>query len=404
MDTNDPNPGPALSPTLDHQEIDHQIKTLIVSLMLSASPRIQSQLKEILAVIGKHDFPKSRASGWLPFQPPSLAKHIKFSLEKRLRRMIGVAFGAKYEFEKELGRGLSGVTFSVRDETLKDISGTYCYMAPEVLRRCHSLEADIWSIGVITYYLLSGCWPFLGYAGSEIFQSQEESDPNFDDSPWPSISPEAKDFVKRLLNKNHIQRMTAAEALTHPWLHDESRAIPLDISIYMSIKLYLHLKPHRCAAQKALSKALTEDELVYLRAQFRLLEPNSDGSLSLENFKMALARNASNLMDESWVPDTLSAMGSLANRKMYFDEFCAAAIHLLHLEGVEGWEQIVSTAFEHFEQEGNQVISDEEFCQELNISGPEALSYVQDGIRNSDGKLNLIGFTKLLHGSDAINV
>ncbi|OMO63120.1 hypothetical protein CCACVL1_22473 [Corchorus capsularis] len=56
-------------------------------------------------------------------------------------------------------------------------------------------------------------------------------------------------------------------------------------------------------------------------------------------------------------------MGSLANRKMYFEEFCAAAFHICHLEGVEGGEQILSAAFEHFEQEGNQVISEEELCQ-----------------------------------------
>ncbi|OMO97938.1 hypothetical protein CCACVL1_04407 [Corchorus capsularis] len=155
----------------------------------------------------------------------------------------------------------------------------------------------------------------------------------------------------------------------------------------------------------ALSKALTEDELVYLRAQFRLLEPNKDGSVSLENFKMALARNATDVMDESWVPDILSVMGPLGDRKMYFEEFCAAAMHILHLEAVDRWEQIVSTAFEHFEQEGNRVISDEEFCQELGITrkpSPAALSYVQDGIRNSDSKLNLTGYIKLLRGPKLI--
>ncbi|XWS76864.1 hypothetical protein CRYUN_Cryun01aG0214600 [Craigia yunnanensis] len=55
--SNNPNAGPAFSPILDPEK--DQIKTLIVSLMLSSSPRTQSQLSEALAVIGKHDFPKS---------------------------------------------------------------------------------------------------------------------------------------------------------------------------------------------------------------------------------------------------------------------------------------------------------------------------------------------------------
>ncbi|OMO57714.1 hypothetical protein COLO4_35170 [Corchorus olitorius] len=295
-----------------------------------------------------------------------------------------------------------GISDFVRPgEILSRICGTVLFLAPDVLGECYGVEADAWSIGVITYYLLSGRWPFVAPTRSGIFQLVEESDPSFDDLPWQSISPEAKDFVKRLLNKDGFQRMTAAEALAHPWLRDEIRhPIPLDILMYSLVRISLRRrKLLKCAAQKALSKAITEDQLVYLRAQFRLLEPNTrDGSVSLENFKMALSRNATDLMDEIWVPDTLTAMESLANRNMYFEEFCAAAIHIHRLEGLEGWEQIVSTAFEHFERDGNRVISDQEFYRELKIRGPEALSFAQDCIRNSDGKLNLIGFTQLLRG------
>jgi hypothetical protein len=56
-------------------------------------------------------------------------------------------------------------------------------------------------------------------------------------------------------------------------------------------------------------------------------------------------------------------MESLAYRKMYFEEFCAAAISTYQLEALEGWEQIASNAFEHFEQEGNRVISVEELAR-----------------------------------------
>ncbi|KAL1161744.1 hypothetical protein V6Z11_A07G156500 [Gossypium hirsutum] len=193
------------------------------------------------------------------------------------------------------------------DERLNDIVGSAYYVAPEVLYRSYSMEADIWSIGVITYILLCGSRPFWARTESGIFRSVLRSDPNFDDMPWPSVSPEAKDFVKRLLNKDHRKRMTSVQALAHPWLRDDSRPIPLDILIYRLLKSYLHASPLKRAALKALSKALTEDELVYLRAQFRLLEPNRDGSVSLENFKMALAQNATEAMGESRVPDILNA-------------------------------------------------------------------------------------------------
>jgi serine/threonine protein kinase len=82
-----------------------------------------------------------------------------------------------------------------------------------VLHRSYSVEADLWSIGVITYILLCGSRPFWARTESGIFRSVLRADPNFDDSPWPLVSPEAKDFVRRLLNKDHRKRMTAAQAL-----------------------------------------------------------------------------------------------------------------------------------------------------------------------------------------------
>ncbi|XP_019081311.1 CDPK-related kinase 3 isoform X2 [Vitis vinifera] len=262
------------------------------------------------------------------------------------------------------------------DERLNDIVGSAYYVAPEVLHRSYYLEADIWSVGVITYILLCGSRPFWARTESGIFRAVLRADPNFDDLPWPTVSAEAKDFVKRLLNKDYRKRMTAVQALTHPWLRDGSHPIPLDILIYKLVKSYLLATPFKRAALKALSKALTEDELVYLRSQFKLLEPGRDGSVSLDSFKM---------------------LEPLCYRRMDFEEFCAAAISTHQLEALEGWEQIASTAFEIFEQEGNRVISVEELARELNL-GPSAYSVLKEWIRNSDGKLSLLGYTKFLHG------
>ncbi|XP_034711576.1 CDPK-related kinase 3-like isoform X1 [Vitis riparia] len=296
---------------------------------------------------------------------------------------------------KVIDFGLSD--FIRTDQRLNDIVGSAYYVAPEVLHRSYNLEADVWSIGVITYILLCGSRPFWARTESGIFRSVLRADPNFDDLPWPAVSPEAKDFVKRLLNKDYRKRMTAAQALTHPWLRDENHAVPLDILVYKLVKSYVRVSPFKRAALKALSKALTEDELVYLRAQFRLLEPKN-GRVSLENFKMALMRNATDAMKESRVADILNMMESLSFKKMDFEEFCAAAISPHQLEALQGWEKIATTGFEFFEQEGNRVTTVEELAREMNV-GPAAYSAFNGWIRSSDGKLSFLGFTKFLHGS-----
>ncbi|KAG5067371.1 hypothetical protein AAZX31_04G211800 [Glycine max] len=282
------------------------------------------------------------------------------------------------------------------DQRLNDIVGSAYYVAPEVLHRSYSVEGDLWSIGVISYILLCGSRPFWARTESGIFRSVLRANPNFDDSPWPSISPEAKDFVKRLLNKDHRKRMTAAQALAHPWLRNEKNAIPLDILIYKLVKSYVRASPLRRAALKALAKALTEDELIYLRAQFNLLEPK-DGCILLENFRVALMKNATDAMKESRVPEILNLMEPLSYKKMDFEEFCAAAISVYQLEVHQEWDRIATTAFEYFEETGNRVISVEELAQEMNLV-PSAYSLMGDWIRKSDGKLSLVGYTKFLHG------
>nr|CAB3494213.1 unnamed protein product [Digitaria exilis] len=284
------------------------------------------------------------------------------------------------------------------DERLNDIVGSAYYVAPEVLHRSYSTEADMWSIGVITYILLCGSRPFWARTESGIFRSVLRADPNFEDTPWQSVSPQAKDFVKRLLNKDYRKRMTAAQALSHPWLRDEHRQIPLDMLVFKLIKAYLRSTPLKRAALKALSRAITEDELIYIRAQYNLLEPNSrDGRICIDNFRTALLQNSTDAMKESRTLEILNALEPLAYRRMDFEEFRAATVSPYQLEAVARWEEIATTAFEYFEQEGNRAITIEELAQEMNLSSA-AYSIVRDWIRPLDGKLSFLGYTKFLHG------
>ena len=82
---------------------------------------------------------------------------------------------------------------------------------------------------------------------------------------------------------------------------------------------------------------------------------------------------------------------------MDFEQFRAGTISPYQLEASSMWDEIASTAFECFEQEGNRVITIEELAQEMNLSSA-AYSIVRDWIRPSDGKLSFIGYTKFLHG------
>ncbi|KAH1194557.1 CDPK-related kinase 1 [Glycine max] len=287
------------------------------------------------------------------------------------------------------------------DERLNDIVGSAYYVAPEVLHRSYGTEADMWSIGVIAYILLCGSRPFWARTESGIFRAVLKADPSFEEAPWPSLSADAKDFVKRLLNKDYRKRLTAAQALSHPWLvnHCDDVKIPFDMIIHKLVKTYICSSSLRKSALGALAKTLTLVQLAYLREQFNMLGPNKSGLISMQNFKTAILRSATDASKDSRVLDYVNMVSSIQYRKLDFEEFCAAAISVHQLEGMESWEQHARRAYEMFEKEGNRPIMIEELASELGLSPSVPIHVVlQDWIRHSDGKLSFLGFVRLLHG------
>ncbi|XP_028259249.1 myosin light chain kinase family member 4 isoform X2 [Parambassis ranga] len=108
-------------------------------------------------------------------------------------------------------------------EKLRVNFGTPEFLAPEVINyEFVSFPTDMWSLGVITYMLLSGLSPFLGDDDNETLNNILACQWNFEEEEFADISEEAKDFITRLLVKSKSWRMSATESLRHPWLSDRS--------------------------------------------------------------------------------------------------------------------------------------------------------------------------------------
>ncbi|XP_029470156.1 death-associated protein kinase 3 [Rhinatrema bivittatum] len=101
----------------------------------------------------------------------------------------------------------------------KNIFGTPEFVAPEIVNyEPLGLEADMWSIGVITYILLSGASPFLGETKQETLTNISGVNYDFDEEYFSNTSELAKDFIRRLLVKDPKKRMTIDQSLEHPWI------------------------------------------------------------------------------------------------------------------------------------------------------------------------------------------
>jgi calcium-dependent protein kinase len=102
-------------------------------------------------------------------------------------------------------------------EKMHTILGTPYYVAPEVLQGNYDNKCDVWSIGALTYIMLSGEPPFNGNSNNEIFHKIINNEISFNKEKWKNVSSNAKDFIKRCLNKNPSNRLSTINAIDHSW-------------------------------------------------------------------------------------------------------------------------------------------------------------------------------------------
>ncbi|GMH60359.1 hypothetical protein TrLO_g3809 [Triparma laevis f. longispina] len=98
------------------------------------------------------------------------------------------------------------------------VVGSSYYVSPQVLKRSYTEACDLWSLGVIAYMLLSGAPPFFGASDTLIKQAIVNGTYTFPTSLFKDVSEEAKGFVCSLLSYAPEYRLTARQALNHPWL------------------------------------------------------------------------------------------------------------------------------------------------------------------------------------------
>ncbi|PNH00490.1 Calcium/calmodulin-dependent protein kinase type 1D, partial [Tetrabaena socialis] len=113
------------------------------------------------------------------------------------------------------------------ETVLSTMCGSPQYVAPEVLGvgdglKEYSPAVDMWSVGVILFILLSGYSPFDDDNDAVLFEKIKKGNYDADDPIWENISPEAKDVVAKLLTVDSNKRLTADQAMAHPWVQGQT--------------------------------------------------------------------------------------------------------------------------------------------------------------------------------------
>lgn len=177
--------------------------------------------------------------------------------------------------------GLSKKVFK-KNARMKSEVGTLMYSSPEVDAGYYSEKCDIWSLGVILYLTLCGQLPFYADTSKQLIKLKKNYNPEFKGSKWDRASKNAKDFISKCFNKKEKERMSAMQALNHPWLREEaSDEVILDQKLVGELYTYSkesrlvnNIKYFICAFNELQKK---EKDLVNL---FKRMDVDKNGELS----------------------------------------------------------------------------------------------------------------------------
>ena len=187
--------------------------------------------------------------------------------------------------------GLSALKNS--NDKLHTILGTPYYMAPEVLKGDYNEKCDIWSIGAITYYLITGTEPFKGDTSNQIFSRILYTEPDYSPSKFWNTSSVLLNFLKQCLSKEPSTRPTAMEALKHPWFENIFKKIHspkfIGENIFYNISTTKKFSQLKRLIMRYVVYTMGHTELNIYKKAFLAFDKENNGVITPEELKRLFA-------------------------------------------------------------------------------------------------------------------
>lgn len=272
-------------------------------------------------------------------------------------------------------------SFCKPGEMLHSKFGSVYYVAPEVLKSRYNEKCDVWSLGVILFLLLSGKPPFNGATDQQILKNVYKGEFSMNGPEWESISSEAKDLITRMLTLDIEKRISAAEALDHPWFQNNTKEKKLRLDLPIGRRSLRNLKDFR--AKNKLQDAIlfflvnqltSKEEEQELLDQFLTIDSDGDGMLSKADLLKAYAKSGKDPNQAEVIVDNILANADKTGSGIInYTEFVTASISKRKFFS----EERLTTAFKMFDSEDKGYIGVEEL---KGIFNNGAFSKIDDSI------------------------
>ncbi|XP_010523987.1 PREDICTED: calcium-dependent protein kinase 32 [Tarenaya hassleriana] len=306
-------------------------------------------------------------------------------------------FGNKKETAplKAIDFGLS--VFFKPGERFNEIVGSPYYMAPEVLKRNYGQEVDIWSAGVILYILLCGVPPFWAETEQGVAQAIIRSVLDFRRDPWPKVSENAKDLVRKMLDPDPKRRLTAQQVLDHPWLQNAKKApnVSLGETVRARLKQFSVMNKLKKRALTVIAEHLSAEEASGIKEGFQVMDTNRRGKINIDELRIGLQKLGHHIPDDD--VQVLMEAGDL-DKDGYLDvnEFVAISVHLRKM----GNDEHLKKAFQFFDQNKSGYIEIEELrdalADEVDTSEEVIDAIMHDVDTDKDGRISYEEFATMM--------
>ncbi|CRG99828.1 calcium-dependent protein kinase 3, putative [Plasmodium relictum] len=293
--------------------------------------------------------------------------------------------------------------FSDNNLEMKTKAGTPYYVAPQVLTGSYDYKCDIWSAGVLFYILLCGYPPFYGDSDNEILSRVKKGKYSFKGKEWANISEEAKDLIQNCLIMDPEKRISASEALKHPWFKKKKSAYNLeakiDIHVLENFKNYALLLKFQKLAMTIIAQQSNDYDLQQLKAAFLVLDEEGKGNITKEQLKKGLENSGLKLPSNFDI--LLDEIDSDGSGKIDYTEFLAAALDRKQLS-----KKLIYCAFRVFDVDNDGKITTAELAHILyngnkkeNITQKDVnrvKKMIREVDKNNDGKIDFHEFSEMM--------
>ena len=247
----------------------------------------------------------------------------------------------------------------------RKLVGSSYYIAPEVLKKHYDEKCDLWSCGVILYILLSGRPPFGGENDKEIMERVALGKYDLQSSPFNKVSKSGIDLIQKLLIMDPKKRISAQDALLHPWFKEnKSKELFNQIKDESTLKkLINNLKAYRkdSIIQETALAYLVHNfpqmkDVVNACKLFNQIDANGDGKINkAELLKGLQAKYKSDTLEQD-VEQIYKNIDMDNNGYIEYEEFVRAAVSKERFIN----ENVLRFAFRYFDKDGSGEITFDE--------------------------------------------